>query len=47
MDLKRKIRISDDELKILVDNVNPTRLKNYPYELSKDEIKNIYLNIKE
>lgn len=45
LNLDKKISISDDELSILVDNVNPTRLANYPYQLDKEMIKQIYQNI--
>ena len=34
---------TNDELDILVDSVNPVRLKNNPVELDKDSIKDIYV----
>lgn len=35
-------KMNDEELNILVNSVNPTRLKNNPEELTKEEIENIY-----
>jgi alcohol dehydrogenase class IV len=35
-------KMNDEELNVLVNSVNPTRLKNNPEELTKEEIENIY-----
>ena len=42
MDLEQHIVISDEELRILVENVNLTRLANFPYKMNKDELMMIY-----
>lgn len=42
-----KISISDVEMNILVENVNPIRLKNFPIDLNKDDILAIYTSIRE
>lgn len=39
-----KLDVKND-LSLLVDSVNVTRLKNFPLQLTKDEIKSIYLNL--
>ena len=39
------VKITIDDIDVLVDSVNATRLKNNPVKLSSDDIKNIYLNL--
>ena len=45
LDLYKDISINYDDIDELVNTVNLDRLKNNPYELTKEDIKNIYLNI--
>jgi len=45
LNLKRKIKISREELRILVEEVNVIRLKNFPIALTSDDIADIYKEI--
>ena len=45
LDLYKDIPINYDDIDELVDNVNLDRLKNNPYKLSKEDIRNIYIDI--
>jgi alcohol dehydrogenase class IV len=45
LDLYKDIPINYDDIDELVDNVNLDRLKNNPYKLSKEDIRNIYIEI--
>ena len=46
MNMKKFIKITECDMNILVENVNLTRLGNFPYVMSKEIIENIYDKIK-
>ncbi len=41
-DMEKTIEVSAEEMELLVTSVNPIRLKNFPLDLSKEEIHEIY-----
>ena len=43
--LEKKIAITDSELKILTDEVNPERLKNFPLDLSREDVEKMYTEV--